>query len=131
MIITLIVEPIINTFYHNKLNKLKRQVLPIDRSLIKSYTVQSGQADLSHYNIISGHQLPEQIIIGMVEQTAHGGRLSKNPFNFQHFDISEASLVVNGIHEPMDLMDTMVPMVPMDEDPFSAPSGAIGGCGRL
>ena len=95
-------SPSINTFYHNKLNKLKRQVLPIDRSLIKSYTVQSGQSDLSHYNIISGHQLPEQIIIGMVEQTAHGGTLIKNPFNFQHFDISEASLVVNGSHEPTE-----------------------------
>lgn len=92
----------INSFYHNKLSKLKRQVLPIDRSLIKSYTVQSGQSDLSHYNIISGHQLPEQIIIGMVEQASHGGNLKKNPFNFQHFDISEASIVVNGTHEPAE-----------------------------
>ena len=95
-------SPSINSFYHNKLNKLKRQVLPIDRSLIKSYTVQSGQSDLSHYNIISGHQLPEQIIIGMVEQKAHGGDLKKNPFNFQHFNISEASIVVNGVHEPTE-----------------------------
>ena len=92
----------ISNYYQNKLNKLRRQVLPIDRSLIKTYTVQSGQSDLSHYNIISGHQLPEQIIIGMVDQTAHAGNLTKNPFNFKHFDISEASLVVNGVHEPTE-----------------------------
>lgn len=64
--------------------------------------VQSGSNDLSHYNIITGHQLPEQIIIGMVNETAHTGDIEKNPFNFQHFDCSEASLVVNGIHEPAE-----------------------------
>ena len=99
----------INNFYQNKLNKLKRQVLPIDRSLIKTYTVQSGQSDLSHYNIMSGHQLPEQIIIGMVNQTAHTGSLTENPFNFQHFNISEASIVVNGIHEPAEPYKMNIP----------------------
>ena len=38
----------------------------------------------------------------MVEQKAHGGDLKKNPFNFQHFNISEASIVVNGVHEPTE-----------------------------
>ena len=99
----------INNFYQNKLNKVKRQVLPIDRSLIKTYTVQSGQSDLSHYNIISGHQLPDQIIIGMVNQTAHSGSLTENPFNFQHFNISEASIVVNGIHEPTEPYKMNIP----------------------
>ena len=55
---------------------------------------------MSHYNIITGHQLPEQIIIAMVNETAHTGDIEKNPFNFQHFNCSEVSIVVNGIHEP-------------------------------
>lgn len=92
----------IQKFYSDKLSKTKKQVLPIDRSLIKTYTVQSGQSNLSHYNIISGHQLPDQIIVGVVEQTSYSGSMQKNPFNFKHFDISEASLVVNGIHEPSE-----------------------------
>jgi hypothetical protein len=92
----------ISRFHADRLSKVKRQILPIDRSLIKTYTVQAGQSDLSHYNIISGHQLPEQIIIGIVEQTAQTGETGKNPFNFQHFNCSEASLVVNGIHEPAE-----------------------------
>ena len=29
--------------------------------------------------------------------------IKKNPFNFKDFDISEASLVVNGVHEPPEL----------------------------
>ena len=35
----------------------------------------------------------------MVDSTAHSGDIEKNPFNFKHYDCSEASIVVNGIHE--------------------------------
>ena len=38
----------------------------------------------------------------MVEQVAHQGNIKKNPFNFQHFDCSEASIVINGVHEPTE-----------------------------
>ena len=65
--------------------------------------VTSGQTDLSHYNIISGHQLPEQLIICLTEQTSYDGNIRKNPFNFKHLDISEASIVVNGVHEPSEV----------------------------
>ena len=64
--------------------------------------MQSGQTDLSHYNIISGHQLPEQIIVCMVDQTSHYGTHQTNPFNFKHYDCTEASIVVNGVHEPSE-----------------------------
>ena len=73
--------------------------MPIDRSLLKTYTVKSGTSDLSHYNIISGRQLPDQIIIGIVEETAYKGDIEKNPFNFKDFGLREASIVVNGVHE--------------------------------
>jgi hypothetical protein len=71
--------------------------------------VQSGQTDLSHYNIISGHQLPEQIIICLTDQESHQGDISKNPFNFKHFDCSEASIVVNGTHEPPEAYKLRIP----------------------
>jgi hypothetical protein len=38
----------------------------------------------------------------MVEQVAHQGNIRKNPFNFKHFDCSEASIVINGVHEPTE-----------------------------
>ena len=38
----------------------------------------------------------------MVDSTAHSGDIEKNPFNFKHYDCSEASIVVNGIHEPAE-----------------------------
>ena len=38
----------------------------------------------------------------MVDQNSHFGDIKKNPFNFKHYDCSEASIVVNGIHEPTE-----------------------------
>ena len=77
--------------------------LPIDRSLLKTYTVTAGRSELSEYNIITGNQLPEQVIVAIVEEGAHRGSIDKNPFKFLDYDLSEASLVVNGVHEPQEM----------------------------
>jgi len=90
------------SFYEGKVKSGILPQLPIDRSLLKTYTVKSGTSDLSHYNIISGRQLPEQIIIGIIEETSHRGDITKNPFNFTDFGLMEASLIVNGVHEPSE-----------------------------
>lgn len=45
-------------------------------------------------------QLPDKIIIGMVTEAAFRGKTTKNPFNFHHCNIIEASLIVNDVHEP-------------------------------
>ena len=75
----------------------------MDRSLLKTYTKQTGTSDLSHYNIISGRRLPEQISIAIVDEDAHRGKIGKNPFNFKDFYLKEAPLVVNGEDEPNEL----------------------------
>lgn len=93
----------VRNFYENKIKGGSNPMLPIDRSLLKTYTVQAGTTDLSHYNIISGRQLPEQVIIGIVDESAYRGEIRKNPFNFKDFTLKEASLVVNGVHEPSEL----------------------------
>ncbi|MEC8529536.1 MAG: hypothetical protein VXY27_01380 [Thermoproteota archaeon] len=38
----------------------------------------------------------------MVDQTSHYGTHQTNPFNFKHYDCCEASIVVNGVHEPSE-----------------------------
>ena len=70
---------------------------------VKSYTFTKDRADLCEYNIITGKQLPEQVIVAIVDEDAHSGIAGKNPFNFQDYDLSEASLVVNGVREPQEL----------------------------
>ena len=93
----------IRDFYTNQLKMKKNPTLPIDRSLLKDYVVNKGVSDLSHYNLIRGSQLPEQIIIGIVDQGAYGGCIDKNPFNFKQYGIKEASIIVNGVNEPAEL----------------------------
>ena len=95
-------EKVMDVYKKSKENNMNPR-LPIDRSLLKTYTVTAGRSDLSEYNIITGNQLPEQVIVAIVDHEAHEGNIEKNPFNFKDFDISEASLVVNGMHEPHDL----------------------------
>merc|ERR1712102_106168 len=73
---------------------------PADRVSIKAYTVPPGTNDLSCYGIIKGHRLPDQLVIGLVEEESYRGVNNKNPFNFQHFDLVEASVVINGTHFP-------------------------------
>ena len=58
---------------------------------------------MSEYNIITGNQLPEQMIVAIVDHEAHEGNVGKNPFSFKDFNLSEVSLVVNGMHKPHDL----------------------------
>ena len=81
----------------------KNPTLPIDRSLLKDYVVNKGVSDLSHYNLIKGSQLPEESIIGVVNQAVYGGSINKNPFYFKHHGIKEASIIVNGVNEPAEL----------------------------
>ena len=90
-------------YYHASLQNKLQPRLPIDRSMLKTYTVSSGNSDLSEYNIISGKQLPEQVIVAIVDEDAHRGVMNKNPFNFKDFNLTEASLVVNGVHEPQEV----------------------------
>ena len=93
----------VRRFYDAHIKKGHKSRFGIDRSVIKTYTVKSGTTNLSHYGIISGNQLPDQVVIGVVKEKSYNGALTENPYDFQHFDFIEGSLVVNGKHEPTEL----------------------------
>ena len=96
-------SPAIAKWYTEKLKAGLKPRIPIDRSVIKTYIVNANKSDLSHYNIISGHQLPDQILIGVVTENSYNGSITTNPYNFKDWDIREASILVNGVHEPQEL----------------------------
>ena len=70
------------------------------KNVMKTFTVPAGNFDLSCHNLFFGDTLPDQVFVAMVNQKAFNGDTSLNPYNFEHFDLSEASLVVNGVSEP-------------------------------
>ena len=68
---------------------------PIRRVVCKSFTIPQNYRDVSHEKLFSG-QLPTRIVIGLVTNQAFNGHLERNPFNFQHFSLSEIALYLDG-----------------------------------
>ena len=68
---------------------------PIRRVVCKSFTVPQNYLDVSHEKLFSG-QLPTRVVVGLVRNDAFNGHAGRNPFNFQHFNLSEISLYLDG-----------------------------------
>ena len=91
---------------HPEILKSHREILlkepaiyPIAMSKIQSITIAQGIAQTSLSGIFRG-KLPRSVIVGFVSSAAFNGAFNKNPFLFQHFDISSFGLVVNGTLVP-------------------------------
>jgi hypothetical protein len=68
---------------------------PIRRTVCKAFAVPQQYLDVSHEKLFSG-QLPTRLVIGLVDNRAFNGDRTRNPFNFQHFDVSEIALYLDG-----------------------------------
>jgi len=79
---------------------------PIRRVVCKTFTVPQGFRDISHEKLFSG-QLPTRVVVGLVTNEAFNGHRERNPFNFQHFIVTEISLYLDGQQQegikPMEL----------------------------
>ena len=72
---------------------------PINRDGCKVFSAPRGNYSGNQPNIFQG-QLPDRIVIGMVDSTAFNGSFKKNPFNFKNYDMTYLGLTVNGEHLP-------------------------------
>jgi len=52
--------------------------------------------------LYSGKALPKHIVIAMVETSSFEGKITTNPFHFQHFGVSRLNLRLNGRSIPSD-----------------------------
>ena len=68
---------------------------PITRVLMKDYSFPSGIQSININNLTSG-VLPQKVVVGLVSNAATNGSSILNPFNFQHFGLSECNVAVNG-----------------------------------
>lgn len=68
---------------------------PIRRVICKTFTIPAGYMDISQEKVFSG-QLPTRLILGCVDNRAFNGSLTRNPFNFQHFNLKEVSIYLDG-----------------------------------
>lgn len=77
----------------------------VKRMDTRTYTVNRGNLTGHNPNLFLG-QLPQRLIIGLVDNDAYNGDYEKNPFHFKHYDINSLSAVMNGKPYPF------VPLTP-------------------
>jgi len=68
---------------------------PIKRVVCKTFTVPIGFFDVSNEKLFSG-QLPARLVVGLVDNEAFNGVFARNPFEFQHFGLSEIAVYMDG-----------------------------------
>lgn len=68
---------------------------PLTRNEVKMNTVSKGSTEFYWDNMFP-QAIPDRLIVGMVKQKAVNGDYGVNPFNFEHFKITDVSLSVNG-----------------------------------
>ena len=74
--------------------------LPLTTKSMIYHTRLAGSTELNHASIYCGRK-PIRIVVGLVEQRAFFGSFLKDPFNFQHFNVQEVSITVNGSGRPL------------------------------
>lgn len=81
---------------HAKALEIAPAKYPIRRVVCKSFTSGSGVSDIIQEKLYSG-QLPVRIVIGLVDNAGFHGSLTRNPFNFAHFNLSEIGVYLDGL----------------------------------
>jgi hypothetical protein len=79
--------------------KKQPQLLPFPSARTLNYTLPANITSQTIANVING-RMPRSLIIGFVEAEAFSGSVAKNPFNFQHFNIVNLCLRINGQNYP-------------------------------
>ena len=95
---------------------------PIRRVETKVFSVPQGNMSVSQENVFLG-QLPKRIVIGCVKNSTFNGQASKNPFNFEHFNLDFLALYVDGMQVPTK---PLKPKLESNEDVLSYASLFMG-----
>jgi len=77
--------------------------LPLKTTEIRTFTIPSGTFNFQSENLFGG-RLPERIYVQFVDAEAFSGKITKNPYNFQHFDVET---IKTGIEEKTNYGDEM------------------------
>ena len=85
---------------------------PIRRVECKILTIPENLPNIRQDNIFSGI-IPNLFVFGLVDVDAYNGTYGKNPYNFQHFGVTNVSLTANGQEIPFKQLTLKYPK---DED---------------
>ena len=72
---------------------------PLNHTRLLTYSIPTGQKSFRKDNLFPA-QSPKLIMVAMTTNKAFNGDLGENPFNFDHFNVNEVALLVNGTSYP-------------------------------
>ena len=81
---------------------------PIRRVECKILTIPEQLPNIRQDNIFSGI-IPKSFVFGLVHVDAYNGTYDKNPYNFQHFGVTNVSLTANGQEIPFKQLTLKYP----------------------
>ncbi len=84
---------------HNDGLSLSPAYFPYIESDFKTYVIPAGSAGRNIDNLYLGN-IPSRVIVGFVNQSAFNGAYDKNPFLFDHFNLSYMAFMINGMTYP-------------------------------
>jgi hypothetical protein len=99
-------DPALLNNIEKRLAKMENAIFPITRGIVKTRNIPAQEHNVLWQNLYTG-QLPETVIIGMMDTRAFNGAIRQNYFNFQHFSMESISLRVNS---------QAIPSVPITTD---------------
>ena len=102
-------------------------IYPIRRVECKSFIVPAGNPSLRKDNLFNG-MVPKTVVFGLVESEAFNGALKKNPYNFQHFNVSSIGITVNGEEMPFKPLQLSYGAAPKYIEAFST---LFSGTGKM
>ena len=68
---------------------------PMIKTDIKVFHIPEGKGEHVCENLFHG-TIPRRLVFGLVENHAYNGKINKNPFNFNHYDVKEVIVRVDG-----------------------------------
>ncbi len=84
---------------HAKALEVGNARYPLTRVETKAFSIPAGTMSFSKDNLFLG-QLPQRIVIGLVDNDAYNGVLAKNPFHFKNMNLNYLSLTIDGQQIP-------------------------------
>ena len=86
---------------HKAALEIANGMYPLQKTVIIAKELSAGSRGQSWEDIFQGY-VPSKMVIGMVDLSAFSGDFSKNPLQFQHFDIDSLGFTVTGEPTPKE-----------------------------
>ena len=69
------------------------------RSDVRSYQIPTGAYNANFENLYGG-RIPLEVVAGLVSAVGYSGSIEKNPLRFQHFNLNQIAVSVDGVSVP-------------------------------